>query len=83
MENIAMRCTVVSRKPFKHSQTQQLAEKTQISFLSLHLPAKRVVFFLLFFFFFDTSEGISVQKGHLKDSFCTALTRGSSQECSF
>lgn len=50
MENISMRCTLVSRKPFKHSQTQQLAEKTQISFLSLHLPAKRVSFFLFFFF---------------------------------
>ena len=43
MENISMRCTVVSRKPFKHSQAQQFAKKTQISFLSLWLPVERVL----------------------------------------
>lgn len=70
MENISMHCTVVSRKPFKHSQAQQFAKKTQISFLSLQLPAERVVFFgLLFwgFFFQVESAAGSTEAGH---SFC-------------
>lgn len=73
MENISMHCTVVSRKPFKHSQAQQFAKKTQISFLSLQLPAERVVFFgllffgLVFFFFQVESAAGSTEAGH---SFC-------------
>lgn len=46
-ENIAMGCAGVSRKPFKHSQPQQFAQETQISFLSLLLP---VCWGFVFFF---------------------------------
>lgn len=63
-----MHCTVVSRKPFKLSQTQQFTKKTQISFLSLQMPAKS--FFEVFFFSQIESAPGSTGTAH---SFCSKM----------